>query len=363
MPHLAYKPNFPQLLDRLHSFYDRQADDRIFAAMDVPSPALEEFRQKYPQPQCEYPDPAQRAEFWDRWLRERAAIGDDSLPSAYLTEFDQGIYGGMLGGEVRFLANPDMGWISSMVPPLLHDLSELDRLRFDPSNIWWRRYLRQMDVFVERSTGKWGVGHVIVCDGLNFAFELVGATNAYLAAKERPGLLRRAIDFGHEINVIVQRAFFEHVPLFEGGTFSNIGQWLPGRIVTESIDPCHMASVAFFEEWGREPAERMLGSFDGGVIHLHGNGRHLLEAAVTIKGLRAICLADDRGFPPAFDVIRELKARAGDLPVVVFSADYAKFAERLDRRDLPGGVMYQVKKVPDIDAANFLMEKVRSYRT
>ena len=75
-------------------------------------------------------------------------IEDDSLPCAYLSEFDQGIYGGMLGGEVRFLANPDMGWVSSMVPPLLKDLVELDRLRFDPSNVWWQRYLRQMDVFV-----------------------------------------------------------------------------------------------------------------------------------------------------------------------------------------------------------------------
>ena len=43
-----------------------------------------------------------------------------------------------------------------------------------------------------------------------------------------------------------------------------------------------MTSVAYFEQWGREPAERILGAFDGGVIHIHGNGRHLLEAAATL---------------------------------------------------------------------------------
>ena len=32
---------------------------------------------------------------------------------------------------MRFLAHPDTGWISSMVPPLLSDWSELDRLAFD----------------------------------------------------------------------------------------------------------------------------------------------------------------------------------------------------------------------------------------
>ena len=122
-----------------------------------------------------------------------------------------------------------------------------------------------------------------------------------------------------------------------------------------------MTSVAYFERWGREPAERILAAFDGGVIHIHGNGRHLLAAAATLKGLKAILLLDDRGFPPAFDVLGELKPRVGDLPVAV-SADYARFVERLERRELPGGVLYQVRNVPDVAAANRLMERVRAYR-
>ena len=58
-----------------------------------------------------------------------------------------------------------------------------------------------------------------------------------------------------------------------------------------------MTSVAYFEQWGREPAERILGHFDGGVIHIHGNGRHLLEAAATLRGLKAILLLDDLRLP------------------------------------------------------------------
>ena len=72
-------------------------------------------------------------------------------------------------------------------------------------------------------------------------------------------------------------------------------------------------------------------------------------------------MLDDLGFPQAFDVLAELKRRVGDVPVAVF-APYAKFAERLDRHDLPGGVMYQVKNVPDVATANRLMERVRAYR-
>jgi len=208
------------------------------------------------------------------------------MPAAYLSEFDQGLYGGLLGGEVRFMADPATGWISSMVPPLLADWSEFDQLRFAPEHSWWRRYLRQLEVFVDASRGRWGISHFILIDALNFIFELIGATRTYKSLDDRPDMVRRAIDFAFELNLRVHETFFESVPSLEGGTFSNLAQWLPGRIVSESLDPFHMTSVAYFEQWGREPAERIMNHFDGGVIHIHANGRHLLEAAATLRGLK-----------------------------------------------------------------------------
>ena len=100
--------------------------------------------------------------------------------------------------------------------------------------------------------------------------------------------------------------------------------------------------------------------FDGGVIHIHGNGRHLLEAAVTLRGLKAILLLDDRGFATAFDLRHELKARVGNMPVSLF-APYEAFLEGLRRHTLPGGVLYQVQGVPDVSAANRCMDLVRVY--
>jgi hypothetical protein len=267
----------------------------------------------------------------------------------------------MLGGEVRFMVHPDTGWISSMVPPLLRDWSGFEELRFDDTNPWWRRYLTQLRIFATRGRGKWGVSHFILIDALNFVFELVGATATYLSIEEEPEIVRRAVDLAFDLNVRAQQAFFEAVGLFEGGTFSNFAQWMPGRIVSESLDPFHMTSVAYFEKWGREPAERILRTFDGGVIHIHGNGRHLLSAASSIKGLKAILLLDDAGFPAAFDVIADLQAHVGDVPVAV-NADYETFVERLERHELPGGALYKVRDVPDVDAANHIMQKVRAYR-
>ncbi|HPP54213.1 MAG TPA: hypothetical protein PK777_14775 [Thermoguttaceae bacterium] len=361
MEKLAYKPNLSEVIGRLRLLYQGQAEDQIFAEFELPSAVLEEFAQKYSADFCEYPDPEERAGFWDRLLAERACLEDDSIPSAYLSEMDQGLYGGLFGGRVQFMAHPENGWISSMCAPLLQDWNQLDRLQWDRRHPWFQRYERQLEVFVRQAAGKFAVSHFILIDGLNFCFELVGATNTYLALEERPDWVQQAVELAFQTNTAVQETFFQKVPLLVGGTASNMVGWAPGRVVSESVDPFHMTSVPYFERWGRLPVQRIFDHFDGGVLHLHANGRHLLEAVCSLRGLRAIFMGDDRGYPKAFDIIDELKRRAGLVPLVV-QADFEPFVQRLNQHTLPGGVIYKVRRAPDAAAVNRLMEQVRAYR-
>ena len=117
----------------------------------------------------------------------------------------------------------------------------------------------------------------------------------------------------------------------------------------------------YFERWGRRTLERIFAEFDGGVTHIHGNGRHLLEAVSTVQGLKALYLGDDKGFPPAFTILPEIRQRVGDLPLVV-GVEFADFLPALQSQRLSGGVFYRVSDVPDLDAANRAMEQVRAYR-
>jgi hypothetical protein len=105
----------------------------------------------------------------------------------------------------------------------------------------------------------------------------------------------------------------------------------------------------------------MLAAFDGGVLHIHGNGRHLLEAVSSLRGLKAIFLGDDKGFPAAFSVLPALKRRTGDLPLVV-QVGFPDFLAALEAHRLPGGILYKVLGVPDSDTANRVMDRVRAYR-
>ncbi|MBN2021681.1 MAG: hypothetical protein JW809_02720 [Pirellulales bacterium] len=358
---LSHKPNAADAIARLRTLYARQAGDRIFARMHVPSPALAEFGRRHVSGYCEAPNLDERIAFWDRLLAEQAVLEDDSIPAAYLTEMDQGLYGALVDGEVRFQCDAETGWVSSMVVPILKDWSGFDALRIDPTHPWMARYTAQLDLFLARAAGRFGISHFILIDALNFVFELLGATETYLSAETHPDMLRRAIDFAFDLNVMVQDAFFARDVLVDGGTSSDKGVWIPGRVVSESIDPYHMTSVAFFEQWGREPVERILGRYDGGVLHVHANGRRLCEAAASVRGVQAIAMFNDRGLPRAIDVVDDLRTRTADVPLLV-TADYPTFAEKLAHRALPGGIIYDVHDVPDADTANRLMEQIRAYR-
>ena len=208
--------------------------------------------------------------------------------------------------------------------------------------------------------GRFGISHFILINGLNFLFELFGATESYMQTADNPEKVAEALDFAFRLNAWVQDRFFESVRLVEGGTCSTMASWLPGRVISESVDPFHMASAAYFEKWGAGPLQRALDRYDGGVVHLHGNGRHLLEVVSRVPGVIAMKVGDDGDVPPALDVLAELKARTGHKPLIVLTT-FDEFAEALTERRLVGGVLYHVAAVSDIAAANRTMEQVRSY--
>lgn len=360
--HLEYSPNLHDVLIRLRRLYAREATDEVMAVMQTPSTALKQFAEAYPAGgYCEYPSMDDRLAFWTEHLARKADVQDDSVPSAYLTECDQGLYGGMVGGAVRYMAHPENGWISSMVKPVFDGSDQLPELSIDYGTTAWQRYLTQLEAFAQAAQGRFGISHFILIDSLNFMFELFGATHAYWVTIQQPDLTERLCRFAYELNVEVQDRFFASTGLLEGGTCSNMGQWVPGRIVSESVDPFHMTSVEDFERWGHGWVERVLAYYDGGLIHIHANGRHLLKAIASISGLRGIWLGDDRGFPRSFEVLGEIRNLVADVPLIV-QCRYDEFADALARHRLVGGVLYEVSDVPDSDSANRTMEAVRRYR-
>ena len=158
---LEYSPNVVCVMQRLTDLMKRHGCDQIFAVMNTPSSTLESFALQNDEGSCDYPDISSRFAFWDAHLRSKKNVFDDSIPSIYLTECDQGLYGGIVGGEVRYMCMPQTGWISSMVPPILKDWSQFDALTINTDSLIYKRFKTQLDMFLDESNGKFGISHFI----------------------------------------------------------------------------------------------------------------------------------------------------------------------------------------------------------
>jgi hypothetical protein len=358
---MKYKKNSMEVIDRLKQLYSLNGKEKIYARMNIPVPALERYARETKNGPTGYPDIGQRILFWDDYLSIYADLEDDSIPCAYLTELDEGLYGALVGAtDIRFLNDTSWGWVSSMTTPFIDDISKIYDLKMDEDNIWFKRYLEQLWTFKKGAEGKFGISHFTLIDSLNFLTEIRGATNAYMDMLDYPKEVCDLIDFAYRLNVWIHQRFFDEIGLYHGGTCSNLVQWIPGRIVGESVDAFHLTSPDTFEEWGRAPAERMFGHFDGGIVHLHSNGLHLLENVSTLKGLKCIVFGDEPFNPPVYLKISELDAKRGDMPCYI-SMPFDVFKEKLARRALPANFFYNVTGVPDVKSANETMEDVRKY--
>jgi hypothetical protein len=358
---MLYKKNYKEAISRLNDLYTGNGLDKIYARMCIPNPYLEKFKEENTDGESAYPDIEDRISFWDKVLSVYSDVEDDSIPSCYLSEFDQGLYGGLAGGEVRFIKDAASGWITSMTVPFLKELDDFEEIKFDEENEWFRRYRVQLEAFKTAARGKFGISHFILISGMNFLFELRGATAAYYDILEDPEKAKKVIDFSIGLNVWVWEYFFKTMGLYDGGTCSNMCQWLPGRIVSESVDPFHLTSVQTFEEWGRDCTQKIFDSFDGGVIHLHSNGHHLIESVCKLKGLKCIYLIDEESATPIHMQLDTLSARRGTVPYSLF-IPYRTFASKLEKRELHTNILYNVEGVPDAATANRLMAEVKEYR-
>lgn len=359
---MLYKRNIDEVLSRLTRLYQRKMQDEICVNMHVINPGLLAYLAQNEDGDTGYPSIQERLLFWDSVGKHYEHLEDDSIPHAYFSEFDEGLYAGLVGAEVAFLNNKESGWISSMAIPFVENLE--DALSFSLTALdetWNQRFISQLKVFASYFEGKMGVSHFIVIDALNFLFELRGATNTYYDVMENPEVANHVMDFATQLCLYVQNAYFDTVGLYRGGTVSNLMGWCTGKIISESLDPYHLGSSDWFLTYGKAHVNKIVSHYDGMVIHLHTNGYHLLKEVVKLDKLKAVYFLDDDYNRMAFDRLDEILPYREDVPIIL-TLPYERFIQAFEENTLPTNALINVMNVPSIEEANAWMAKVKTYR-
>ncbi len=270
----------------------------------------------------------------DRLLREGETLDDDiirgDMPAAAAIPW----LSGMLGSQLRILPGNILGVDRSL------GWEELEDLRLDRENLWFKKYVEFAEALVRHSHGRYPVSHGALIGPSDILAELRGHTQSILDILEEPdrtaALLWRATYLFQEVT----EEIWKRLPLFYGGYFDGMYQlWSSGPIIRMQEDASSLYSPALYRKF-LQPLDRFLaGRFANSFIHLHSTSMFILDAFLEIEELRCFEINNDAIGPPVKEMVTSFQmVQAAQRSLLIrgsFTADEIRLLmDSLDPRGL-----------------------------
>lgn len=228
-----------------------------------------------------------------RMLREGEVVDDDLVRGAGPTQVAVPFLPGVLGCKARILPDNVMGEEQHL------SWNEAFKVRFDPQNPWFRKYLEFGQALVARSQGLFPVSHGAEIGPTDLHAVLRGHGQSIvdlLDESDRSAeLLRRLGEIFCEFTL----EFWKHLPLFCGGYFDGqYSLWSPGPIIRMQEDATAVYSPDLYRKFVQPVDRRLASHFASSFMHLHSTSMFLLEAFLEIEEIRCFEINNDVCGPP-----------------------------------------------------------------
>ena len=373
MSKLAFrKRNAEQAADRLYRFYSRQLGDEILATLTLPQPESDrltplvepqpdddEVRERDPLAWKELP---LLLEIYRRQARAAFDNPDDSLLTVVpIVSFEGGIETLMLGGEARFVGTRLHTW-GEPVKPLIEDYGDFDWQLPDEGNVWLERYLESYRFMVRQAGNDFALNWSAELLGMNLAVQLRGAERAYLDTYDDAENLRRLLDYSYDLHLYLYGRVQEIVGEYNRALYGDhpLAQYRVDLQPNQSVDAYSVCRRGVMRQFGMAQISRFMRTVGGGNLHIHQNGRHVIEEVVEIPGWREARFTDGGNWERTFALRWEIRRRMKDIPIVI-RCEREEFLDAMQEHDLPGSTRYVVN-ANSLDDAKRVMDQVHAYR-
>jgi len=235
----------------------------------------------------------------ERLLSEGEILDDDiirgDMPAAAAIPWLSGI----LGSPLRILPGNVLGVDRSL------SWEEFERLRLDPEQPWFKKYVQFAQALVAHSARRYPVSHGALVGPCDILGELRGHTQSILDIMEQPDRAKQALWRATRIFDEITTEIWKHLPLWHGGYFDGMYQlWAPGPIIRMQEDASSLYSPALYREF-LQPYDRYLaGRYTNSFIHLHSTSMFLLDAFLEIEQLRCLEINNDAIGPPLTEMVQ-----------------------------------------------------------
>jgi hypothetical protein len=332
--------NDPAKVDRYRAFWAREPVDRPLVGFTLRGwfPVQEyEASRRWPVDSYLTPDMVDPEAFLadeGRLLSEGERMDDDIIrgdsPAAAVLPW----LCAMMGAPLRILPSSVLGEEREL------PWEELQEVRLDSSDPWYRKYMAFADALVAYAAGRFPVSHGALVGPSDLLGLLRGHTQAIMDVVQEPGHAERMLQRFGDIFVGITERFWERAPLWHGGYFDGMYQlWAPGPIARLQEDATGVYSPKLYRRYVQPIDRRIARHFPNCFIHLHSTSMFLLDGFLEIEELGCFEINNDALGPPVEEMVPYYRAvqTAGRSLIVrgSFSVDELRLlVERLEPEGL-----------------------------
>ena len=253
-----------------------------------------------------------QVDLFERSIEGRTFHGE-TFP-IYWPNLGPNVYAAFYGTELEF------GEVTSWSEPIVRDWADMQSLKLDRDNVYFRKIEELTRHALERCQGRYLVGYTDLHPGIDCAAAWRGMDRLCVDMVDSPEkvqeLVKRAIADFEEVY-----RYFDDM-LKAGGQPSSSWMGIPsfGRMHIPSCDFAALISPRLFREFALPVLEREVQGMTHNIFHVDGKGvaRHL-DAILSVPEVHAIQwvqgVGDDLPIMQWVPLIKEIQARG--MPVIV----------------------------------------------
>lgn len=265
------------------------------------------------------------------------------------------IFGAFFGADLEF------GERTSWAHPSIDNWEDIQDLKFNKNNIWYKKIVEMTKDIAEDSKGDYMVGITDIHSGTDGLVSLRGPENLCYDLLDNPEKVKKGVYDLFEGFTATMDELYSITTKYQTGSTNWLGVWHPEKWYVTSCDFSCMISGEMFQEFVVPELVDEISYLDASIYHLDGPGalKHL-DALLKIKELRGIQWVYGAGQPTAANwipVLKKIQEAGKMIHVDVTLQDLNILLDEI----APEGVMYNVYCSSE-DEAKAVMKRVENYK-
>ena len=235
-----------------------------------------------------------------------------------------GVHSAFFSGE-EVIMGDDTSWTH----PCVESIADVERLKMDDNNYWYRKVLEIAQYFIDMQNGEYAVAGFGNAGPGDMANALRG-NEIFYDIYDDPDLVHALMAKCVAPTIWLEKSIQKLTgDVFGGSIAANC--WFPGRVPYLSGDFNDLCSADIFCEYDLQYMQQIIDAFDGAFVHHHAKGLHVHRDFARLKNLKLLEISWDPNMPRPVDMLPDIYEMNNGVPLMIrcTAQDVFKYIDQL----------------------------------